>query len=146
LVIGEIRDRVVAYIDDTAITLSELEKTYADTLKVSPGITKEEVLNTMINRQLIIKEAKKIRLEASSEDELIRDYIDLKIRAFIRIRDEELMQFYEKNLDDFPGKKFEAVRDEIEKYLIEKELNQRLKKHIDELRKDACIKLQLDKN
>lgn len=143
---AEIRDRVVAFVDNAAITLSELEKTYADTLRVTPNITKDEVLNTMVNRLLLLREAKKIRLEAPSEDELLREYIDLRIRAFIRIKEEELTDFYEKHLDDFQGREFESVIEEIESYLIEKEVNQRLKVHINELREKACIKMQLNQN
>ena len=90
---AEIRDRVVAFVDNTAITLSELEETYADTLRVTPNITRDEVLNTMVNRVLLLREAKKIRLEAPSEDELLKEYIDLKIRAFIRIKEEEIDRF-----------------------------------------------------
>jgi hypothetical protein len=144
LVTGEIRDRVVAFVDNTAITLSELEETYAQTLRVTPDITKDEVINTMVNRLLLVKEAKKIKLEAPSEDELLREYIDLKIRAFIRIKEEKIEDFYKKHIDEFQGKEFDAVRDEIENYLTEKELNERLKQHINELREKACIKIQLN--
>ncbi len=140
-VMGEIKDSVVAYVDNIAITCSELKEKYDDMQKLSPDITKEEVINTMINRLLLVREAKKIGLEASSEDELIKTYIELKIRAFIRIKEDELKKFYETNIDNFYDKEFEEVRDEIESYLIEKELNNRLKKHIDEMREIACIKI-----
>lgn len=143
---AEIKDRVVAFADDIAITLSELEKTYADTLKITSNITKDEVLNTMLNRVLLSREAKKLKLEAPSEDELLKEYIELKIRAFIRINEEELTDFYKKHLNDFQGKEFESVRDEIENYLIEKELNHRLKSHINELREKACVKIQLNQD
>jgi hypothetical protein len=146
LLSAEIRDRVVAFVDNIAITMSELETKYAYTLKVAPDITREEVLNTMVNRILLLREAKKIRLEAPSEDELLKEYIDLKIRAFIRIKEENLKDFYEKNLSDFQGKEFDDVRDEIENYLTEKEVNQRLKSYINELRENACIKIQLNKD
>ncbi|MEW6214686.1 MAG: SurA N-terminal domain-containing protein [Nitrospirota bacterium] len=144
LLSAEIKDRVVAFVDDTAITLSELEEAYTEALRVNPGITEDEVLNTMVNRLLLLREAKKLRLEAPSMDELLREYIDLKIRAFIRIREKDLIDFYEKHLNDFRGKEFEAVREEIERYLIEKELNQRLKREIEELRQKAYIKIQLN--
>lgn len=143
---AEIRDRVVAFVDNTAITLSELEMTYADTLRINPNVTRDEVLNTMVNRLLLSREAKKIRLEATSEDELIKEYIDLKVRTFIMIKEEELIDFYRKHLSDFQGREFETVREEIEGYLIEKELNQRLKSHINELREKACIKIQLNQD
>lgn len=146
LVTAEIRDRVVAFVDNTAIMLSELEERYAKTAEVSPGITKDEVLNTMVNRLLLLREAKKMKLEAPSEDELLKEYIDLKIRAFIRIKEEELIDFYKEHVSDFHGSEFEDTREEIEEYLIEKELNERLKIHITELRGKAYIKIQLDPN
>jgi hypothetical protein len=144
LLFAEISDRVVAFVDNTAITLSELEITYADTIKITPKVTKDEVLNTVINRLLLLREAKKIGLEAPSEDKLLQEYIDLKIRAFINIKEKELLDFYNKHLTDFKGREFESVREEIEKYLIENELNPRLKAHISELREKVCIKIQLN--
>ena len=140
-----IRDRVAAYVDNIAITLSDLEVRYEETARVSPNITREEVLNTMINRTLMLRQARKMRLEALSEDQLLKEYIDLKVKAFIRIKDEEVKEFYNKHIGDFQGKEFEVVRDEIENYLIENELNQRLKTHIGDLRENACVQMQLNK-
>jgi len=141
---AEIRDRVVAFVDNTAITLSDLEAKYAETLKATPNITKEEVLTTMLNRTLLLREAKRFRLEAPSEEEVLKEYIDLKLRAFIRIRDQEVTDFYQQHLIDFQGKELDEVRDQIETYLTENELNQRLKLHINELRGKACVKVQLN--
>lgn len=146
LLFAEIMDRVVAFVDNTAITLSELEMKYAATVKVIPDITRNEVLDTMVNRVLILREAKKIRLEAPSEDDLLREYIDLRIKTLIIIKEEELTDFYEKHIDDFQGEDFETVREKIENYLIENELNQRLKSHVNELREKACIKIQLNED
>jgi len=140
-----IHDRVVAFVDNTAITLSDLEMKYAETLKATPNSTTMEVLNTMVNRTLLLREAKRFRLEAPSEDGLLKEYIDLKIRAFIRIRDQEITDFYQQHLIDFQGKELDEVRDQIETYLIENELNQRLKSHIDELRGKACVKVQFNR-
>jgi hypothetical protein len=140
---ADIRNRVVAFVDNNAITLSELEAKYEETLKVTPAITKEEVLTTMINRLLLLDEAKKMRLEAPTEDALLREYIDLKIRSFIRIKEEEVTDFYKKHINEFQGKELDDVRDEIEKYLTEKEVNERLKAHINELREKSCVRMQL---
>jgi hypothetical protein len=139
------QDRVVAFVDNTAITLSELEMKYAETLKAAPNSTTMEVLTTMVNRTLLLREARRFRLEAPSEDGLLKEYIDLKIRAFIRIRDQEITDFYQQHLVDFQGKELDEVREQIEAYLIENELNQRLKSHIDELRGKACVKVQFDR-
>ena len=140
---AEMKDRVVAFVDNDAITLSELEERYAQTLHITPDITREEVLHTMVNRLLLLREARKIKLEALSEDELLQEYIDLKIRAFIRVNEEDIVNFYEEHIEDFQGKELETVREEIEKVLIEKALNERLKSHINELKEKSCVKIQL---
>jgi hypothetical protein len=139
-----IKDRVVAFVDNSAITLSELDEVYSESLKRTPDITKDEVLNTMVNRVLLLREAKKLHLEAPSEEKLLQDYIDLKIRPRIKIKEEDVSDFYQKHINDFQGKEFETVREEIEHYLAERELNNLLKKHIDELRGKAYIKIQLN--
>ena len=110
---------------------------------MTPAITKEEVLTTMVNRLLLLDEARKMRLEAPTEDALLREYIDLKIRAFIRIKEEEVTDFYKNHLSEFQGKELDDVRDDIEKYLTEKEVNERLKAHINELRGKSCVRMQL---
>jgi len=138
------KDRVVAYVDNTAITLSELEKKYAETVHVTPAVTREEVLNTMINRVLLVREARKIRLKSQLEDELLKEYADLRIRAFIRIKDEEIRTFYDTHASDFLEKDLDEMREDIENYLIEQEVNKRLKEHIAELRNNACVNMQLD--
>jgi len=39
----------------------------------------------MMNRILLLREAKRYRIEAATEDDVMREFIDLKIRAFIRV-------------------------------------------------------------
>lgn len=138
------RDRVIAFIDDHAITLSELEESFKSTNALSRNITHKEVLNTMINRVILLKEAKKYRIEAPTLDEVLKEYIDLKIRAFIRVNDADIENFYNANVQNFQGKGFEDVRDEIDLFLTEKELNERLKETLNELRKKAYIRIYLD--
>jgi len=142
--VGALIDRVVAYVDNTAITRSELDRKYAETALVTPAVTREEVLNTMINRILLIKQARKIRLRSEDEDTLLKEYVDLRIRAFIRISDEEIRNFYYRHIADFSGKELEDLREDIENYLMEQELNNRLREHIAELRSKACVTIQLE--
>ncbi|MDA8078306.1 MAG: hypothetical protein M0Z79_05145 [Nitrospiraceae bacterium] len=138
-----IHDRVAAFVDNQAIPLSEFTLQYERTKRVSPDIAKEEVITTMINRLLLLREARKYRIEALSPEEIVREYIDLKIRAFIRVPESDIEDFYKKNITRFAGKDFEQVRDEIERYLMEKDLNERLRETIKGLRKDAYIRVQL---
>jgi hypothetical protein len=137
-------DRVVAFVDNQAITLSEFEEQLANTRKVSPGISPKEVIDTMINRQLLLREARKYRIEGPSEDDIVREYIDLKVRAFITVGESQIEAFYRENQDRFAGSEYETVRGEIERYLTEREVNTRLKETIKDLRQKAYIKVQLE--
>jgi hypothetical protein len=136
-----VSDRVIAFVDNDAITMSELDEQYRITTKISPDITIGEVLDTMINKILILREARKYRIEASSVEQVMQEYIDLRIRAFIRVGESDIEKFYQENKANFSGKEFEDVRDEIDKYLTEKELNDRLKELLKELRKNAYIRI-----
>src|SRR5574340_1041696 len=136
-----VSDRVIAFVDNDAITMSELDAQYKIMVKISPGIAIGEVLDTMINRILILREARKYRIEAPSVDQVMQEYIDLKVRAFIRVGESDIVKFYQENRASFPGKEFEDVRDEIDSYLTEKELNDRLKELLKELRRDAYIRI-----
>lgn len=138
---AELIDRVIAYVDDRAITLREFNEYYDKTEKIKPGISREDVLNTFINRILLLREAKKLKIEARTEDELLNEYIELKVKAFIRIREEEIRAFYDSHTSEFKDLSYESVRDRIEDYLVQLELNRLLKRHINELRTNSYIKI-----
>jgi len=136
-------DRIVAYIDDQAVTYSEFEERFAKMKEIIPGITKEEALNSMINTLLLLNQARRMKLEASSDDDLIKEYVDVKIKSRIVIKEETLNEYYLKHKQEFGGKDYLAVREGIEKYLTELETNKRLKEHIEELRHQSNIVIQL---
>lgn len=138
---AELIDRVIAFVDDRAITLREFNEYYDNTVKIKPDITRGDLLNTYINRLLLLREAKKLKIEARTEDELLNEYIELKVKAFIRIREEEIRAFYDSNISEFKDLSYESVRDKIEDYLIQLELNRLLKRHINELRTNSYIKI-----
>ncbi|MCX7913224.1 MAG: SurA N-terminal domain-containing protein [Thermodesulfovibrionales bacterium] len=137
-------DRLVAYVDDYAITLSELEAEYERMHKNNLLITKKEVLQTIINKILLIKEARKLRLELGSEDELINQYIEIVIKSKLLVKEEEVHEFYKKNIESFKERDYLSVKDQIEILLFEKEFNELLKSHIKELRRKANIKVFLN--
>lgn len=143
---AEVIDRVVAYVDDTAITLSEFHESYSRMKNTTKDITEGEIINSMINRLLLIKEAKKMKLEARTDEELLRDYIDIKIRSLILIKEDTINKFYLEHINKFNDKDYLSVRDEIEKYLFELETNNQLKKHLEELKANADVKIQLLRN
>ncbi len=141
---AEVLDRVAAFVDNTAITMQQLDRAYAREVESHPDISREEVLSGLINRFLLIREAKELRLEAGSEDELLNEYIELKVRAFIRIEEEAIESYYDRNIDKFKDVPYTEVKDTIEKLLTEKELNSRLKQHIDKIRREAFIRTFID--
>jgi hypothetical protein len=136
-------DRVVAYVDDRAITLTEFQDTYAATREKSPDVSPEEIIESMINRLLLIKEARKIRLEAASDDDLLNELIEIKIRAPIVIREDGAKAFYESHRSEFGERDFLSVRDDIEQYLFELEATRRLKEYLEQLRGGSEIRIQL---
>ncbi len=141
---AEVIDKVVAFIDTEAITLSELRDTYEKTLKLSPDITEQEVLATMINRVLLLREARRLRLEAPDEDQLLEEYIDLKVRAFTNIKESDIRGVYASNIEEFGGKNYADVKDDIEAYLLEKEVNYRIRRHLEGLREKAYVRVLLE--
>lgn len=130
---AELIDRVVAFVDVKAITLSEVRETYEHTKETQPDVSMEEVLNTMINRLLLLGDARRLKIEGKNDDEVLREYVELKVKALIRIREESIEEYYRKNEQNFGGAALESVRDKIEEYLLEKEANERLKKQIADL-------------
>ncbi len=134
-------DRLAAYIDDSAITLSEFNQEFQKMKKNNSKITKQEAIDSIINHQLLIKEARKTRLDANSEDELLNLYLDIKIRSRIFIKEETVLDFYNKNINSFKGHDFQDIKEQIEIYLHEKEFNDNLKQHIEELKQKAEIKV-----
>ena len=142
---AELLDRVVAIVDDEAVMLSEFNEAFQKAENSGKEVTREEVLDGLINRILLLKQVKKFSLTGKDGNTLIDEYIERRLKAFIRIPFNEIELFYIKNKESFGGKDFYDVRDEIEEYLIEKELNKKLINHIEELRKNAYIVIQLEK-
>jgi hypothetical protein len=142
----ELIDRVVAVVDNNAITLSALRENYEKTKKAQPEITMAEVLQTMVSRLLLLNDAKRLKFEAKTDEEMMNLYIEMKVKAFVQVKEAEMEEYYrqhEKELKDAP---YESVRDKIEEVLTEKEINRLLKQHVEELRKKAYVKIELDED
>ncbi len=146
---AEILDRVVAVVDDEVVMLSEFNEALREA-ETGIEVTHDEVLDGLINRILLLREARKARrthvFSARTkrfDNILINEYIEKRVKAFIRIPYDEVERFYKENMEFFQGESFFDVRDEIEAYLAEKEVNKRLIDHIRELREKAYIRKQL---
>jgi parvulin-like peptidyl-prolyl isomerase len=139
-------DRTVAFVEDDAILLSDLDRNYQKALLVSPGITRAEVLETLINRTLLLREAKKLFRGITDDEQAIKDYIDLKVRAFIKLPEQEVRDYYDEHRKDFGGLEFEQVKAQIETLLQEREVNMRLADLVKDLRVKAYIKTFLEQD
>ncbi len=136
-------DRVVASVDDDAITLREFELYYQSLRAITPDVTKTEALETLINRHLILRDARRMNIVMQDDDETIQRYISVKVRSFVKIGREDVRRYYNENRDRFEGVGLDAVYDRIEKLLLETEVNRRLRRHLEELRNSAYIKINL---
>ncbi|MBF0318601.1 MAG: hypothetical protein HQL01_02180, partial [Nitrospirae bacterium] len=105
-------DRVCAFVDNDAITLGEFQEVYTQTKAKVPSITKEEVLTTMINRILLKRAALAMKISGTDEDQIIAEYIDLKVRSYVIIKEEEIEGFYNENKKEFAGAGIGDVRAE----------------------------------
>lgn len=141
LLSAETIDRVVAYVDYEAITLREFNASYEEALRSNPGLTKEEALDAVINRFLLLRKARLLRLEARDEEELLKEYVELKVRAFIKISEQDLKAYYNKNRKEFGKLGFDESRDRIEARLRDEELNKMLRGHIEALRSKSDIRV-----
>ncbi len=143
-------DRIVAIIDDDVILSSELEDVFRIAAIAGNGITRDEVLEDMIDRFLLLKQAKRFRIssqgnggEIYEDDRIVHEYIEKRIRAVIYIPFEKMESYYMNNIESYGNQKFHKVKDEVEAELTKIEMKNRLKKHVNELRSRAYIRVQV---
>lgn len=138
---AEVIERVVAVVNGTPITRSEFIETFEKSRGKSPAVTKQEVMQLMINRLIIYQEAKKMRLESPDIDDMIKEYLDIKVESTIIIKEADIESFYNKNKNEFSNKPYLSVHDDIEKYLYELEKNKRIKELINNLRERSNVRV-----
>lgn len=148
---AEMLDRVVAIINDDVILHSAFSKAFETAMEYDPDVTESDVLDEMIDRLLLLKEARKFRLTSSDDEQgkvkddkvIIKEYIDVRLKGFIHVPYEDVEYYYYQKKDSFSDKDFFDVRNEIEEYLIEQELNIKLIEYIEDLKRNAYIRVQL---
>ena len=141
----------MAVVNDDVILLSEFREAFRSVEESGEKISEENYLDEMINKLLLLKEAKKFSFYISNKSDkavmdekaIINEYIDRRIKVFIRIPYDEIESYYSENKALFEGKEFYDVKDEIEEYLVGKELNTRVNEYIKDLRKKYYIRIQL---
>lgn len=148
---AEVLERIVAIVNKNVILLSEYEEAFQAAKKSDETVTEGQVLDEMINRLLVLEQAKKFRLgttensaETVGDDKIISEYIDRRIKSLIHIPIEEIESYYTNNKERYADKPFYEVKDEIEGQLVEGRLKIKLAEHVEELRKKAYIRIQKD--
>jgi len=141
----------VAIVNNKVILLSEFEEALEAARKSDQKVTEGVVLDEMINRILILEQAKRLSLGSTSDlaedvddNKLIKEYIERRIKALIHIPIDEIEAYYENNMGRFAGKEFYEVKDEIEDNMVEGELKRKIAEHVKELRNKAYIRIQLE--
>jgi len=148
---AEVLERIVAVVNEEIILLSEL-KNEVQLLKAQGAeVSDAEALDEMINRRLLLGQAKRMRIEGDAEsdkslmtdDIIINGYIERRVKAFIHIPLKDMENYYNDNAGLYGNKKFYEVKNEIEAKLVETRLKEKLQEHIKDLRKDSYIRAQL---
>ena len=149
---SEILDRVVAIVNNDLILLTEFKEELKRVRSEGSEITDQEVLQGMIKHMIILEEAKKYlmsgnydvyHLTTNQKQELIDEYIEKRIKAFIHIPFEDIERYYQENKDDFNGKDLYGAWDEIEQIIKRAQLKIKLNEHVNSLMKKAYIRIQL---
>ncbi len=150
----------LAKINGYKLSYDEFQRQLADELRYSPDIkltkdVREKFLNQLIQEQLLIQEAKKLKLDRKKEfvraierywkSTLIRNLLEIKgeeISKTILIPQEEVEAYYKRlKKSGKPVPPLEKMQDKIVKKLKEKKKREELKKWMTDLRKKANIKV-----
>ena len=73
-------------------------------------MTEEEAVNSMINNLLLLEQAHKMRLEASTDDDLVKEYIEIRIKSRVFIKEEQVAAYYAGHRTEFGGKDYLSVK------------------------------------
>jgi hypothetical protein len=138
-------DRVVAYVNDKAITERELNKVHATAIASKEAQSKHESLDLLINRIILIAEARKLRLAGKNNDQLIEQYINIKVKAFVSIREDDVLRYYNENRKHYADTTYEEVKLQIRKLIEDETIRSRLKHHLRLIRKRANIQIMINR-
>jgi len=150
IALSELIDRVVAIVGDDVILYSELKESLKEARAKGEDLTEEEMLERLINRRLILIEARKFRIgtkkyyqDTEDEARLIDDYITNRIKVMIQVSFDEIETYYNNHREEFGNKGLYEVWNEIEDILKAQKLNETLERYIKSLKQTTYIRRQL---
>ncbi len=134
-------DRVAAFVDDYAITERDLDGAYAKAAAADRTVTRAAVLNSIIDRYLLVREARRAHIDYNDDETAVTEFLNIKVRSAILIPEDKMRGYYDAHPDEFAGKSYEDARDAIERTMMEEEFNRRLLELIKQLRASSSIRV-----
>lgn len=150
------KEEAVISIGEIKITKTEFERDFTK-FNLSKSDTKEarqEFLDNLINRKLILKEAETKGMDKEKsfledvqdfwEQSLLKIAVDKKAKELfltIKIDDKEITDFYNTNKDKFSGKTLEDVYPQIRLMLFKEKQTKSVEDWMDSLKTQANIKI-----
>ena len=115
------------------VTDEDVNKAYE---KVKAGFPSEAAFMDALKKEEITPE----ELKENLRDQLLSaNFVENRIKFFVRVTIEDEKEYYEKNKDKFNGRPFVDVQEEIHNLLIEKDTNLKLDEYLKELKSKAKI-------
>lgn len=155
---GQPEGDIVIQINDSKISLEEFNdlmkfEAYADPEMDLTADTRDQFINYLVRKELLIQEAARLKLDSKKEfvltietyweATLIRNLLDLKsieLRKKVLITDDEINAYYTKNKENF-SQPYEAVKERIKKDLESKKLEEQIEAWTLGLKKSADISI-----
>jgi thioredoxin 1 len=156
---GESGAKVLATVNGEKITVDHFNQEIAKVKEPNRGIIKEDpakLLETMIMRKLILQEAKKQGLlpseekkgpegSASSEEAVVKEFLEKRFSSVPTVSREEVESFYEIYKDRMEGRPLEQVAPTIEQIIRQGKQQEQVERFIGDLRKSARIEINQDR-
>lgn len=150
------KEEAVISIGQIKITKAEFERDFAkfNLSKPDTNQARQEFLDNLINRKLILREAENRGLDKEEsfledvqdfwEQALLKRAVDKKAKELfltIKIGDDEIRDFYNANKDKFSGKTLEDVYPEIRLVIFKEKQKKSVGDWMSALKKQANIKI-----
>jgi thioredoxin 1 len=156
---GESGRQVLATVNGEKITVEHFNQEIAKVKEPNRGIIKEnpaKFLEGMIIRRLVLQEAKKQGLlpakekkgpkgSVSSEEAVIKEFLEKRLSSAPAVSRQEVETFYEIYKDRMEGRPLEQVAPMIEQIIRQGKQQEQLEQFIGEIRKSASVEINKER-
>ena len=156
---GESGGQVLATVNGEKITVEHFNQEIAKVKEPNRGIIKEnpaKFLEGMIIRRLVLQEAKKQGLlpakekkgpegSVSSEEAVIKEFLEKRLSSAPAVSRQEVETFYEIYKDRMEGRPLEQVAPMIEQIIRQGKQQEQLEQFIGEIRKSASVEINKER-